>query len=285
MRRNMRLFFRDHMAVFFALLSPLILFLLYTFFLGNQQVQDIQANLPHATGAHIHSFVNSWLFAGIISIATLTTGLVALGVFVRDRESNRFQDFLVAPVNRLQMILGYLLAAFGVSLFMSTVLFILSQAYIFLSGGTILSLRYGLEAYATIVLLCLAFAALSSFIVTFIKSYGAFSAFNTILGTAVGFLAGAYIMADALPKSVLNFMNVLPFAQGASLLRRSFTSHSLKLLTGNNSVVAHDIQRNFSITLRVNGHALHPMVIVGIFIVLIIVFTTLGSWRIGENIQ
>src|SRR5581483_302622 len=141
-RRNLQLFFRDRMAVFFALLSPLILFLLYTFFLGNEQVQNIQSRLPNASSTDVHSFMNSWFFAGIISIATLTTGLVALGVFVRDRESDRFQDFLVTPLRRTQMILGYLLAAFGVSILMSTILFILSQAYIVLAGGELLSWHY-----------------------------------------------------------------------------------------------------------------------------------------------
>ena len=283
--RNLRLFFRDRMAVVFALLSPLIMFLLYTFFLGNQQMQNIQSALPAASSTDIHGFINSWLFAGIISIATLTTGLVALGVFVRDRESDRFQDFLVAPLRRTQMILGYLLAAFGVSTLMSTILFILSQVYIVLAGGGLLSWQYAVEAYGAILLLCLTFAALSSFIVTFIKSYGAFSAFNTILGTAVGFLGGAYIMADALPKSVLNVMNVLPFAQGAALLRQIFTHQTLRLITDNQPVALSSMQRNFSINLKVSTHPLHMATIIGIFILITIVFTALGSWRIGRHIE
>jgi multidrug/hemolysin transport system permease protein len=283
--RNLRLFFRDHMAVFFALLSPLILLLLYTFFLGNQQVQNIQNNLPNASSAAIHDFLYSWLFAGIISIASLTTGLVALGVFVRDRESDRFQDFLVAPLGRTQMILGYLLAAFGVSALMSTILFVLSQAFIVLDGGRLLSGLYAVEAYGAILLLCLTFAALSSFVVTLIKSYGAFSAFNTILGTAVGFLSGAYIMADALPASVLNFMNILPFAQGAALLRQPFTHDSLRILAENRPSVLIDMERNFSIKLAVAGHPLHTITIIGIFMMLIVVFTGLGSWSIGKSIK
>jgi multidrug/hemolysin transport system permease protein len=92
-KRHMRIFFRDRMAVFFALLSPLILFVLYTLFLGNQQVQNIQHAFPSASGTHVHYFVNSWLFASIIMITTLTSGLVALGTFVNDRASRR----LVVP--------------------------------------------------------------------------------------------------------------------------------------------------------------------------------------------
>jgi len=273
------------MTVFFALLSPLILFLLYTFFLGTQQVQNIQRALPYASSAHIHYFVNSWLFASIIMITTLTSGLVSLGTFVNDRASGRFQDFLVAPLSRAQMICGYLLSAFCTSLLMSTIIFIFSQVYIVLTGGKLLSWQHAAVAYGIVMLLCLTFAAISSFVVTFIKTYGAFSAFNTILGTAVGFLAGAYIMADSLPKSVLDFMNLLPFNQGGALLRGPFTDQALQLLAGNRSTVIKDMRRNFSITPVFAGHILQPVVIVAVFIVLIVVFTTLGSWRIGKNIK
>jgi multidrug/hemolysin transport system permease protein len=284
-RRHMRIFFRDRMTVFFALLSPLILFVLYTAFLGTQQVQNIQHALPKATGPHIHYFVNSWLFASIILITTLTSGLVNLGIFVNDRASGRFSDFLVGPLSRGQMIGGYLLAAFTTSLLMSSIIFIFSQVYIVLTGGEILSLQYAFEAYAVIILLCLTFAAISSFIVTFISSYGAFSAFNTILGTAVGFLAGAYIMADSIPKGVLNFMNLLPFNEGASLLRRPFTNNALKLLVGNQSPALIVMRRNFSIALVFDGHPLRPQLIICIFIVLIVVFSLLGSWRICKSIK
>jgi multidrug/hemolysin transport system permease protein len=183
------------------------------------------------------------------------------------------------------MIGGYILAAFCTSLLMSTIVFILSQAYIVLTGGVLLSLQSAAEAYGIVILLCLTFAAISSFVVTFIKTYGAFSAFNTILGTAVGFLAGAYIMADALPKSVLDFMNILPFNQGAALLRRPFTDRALQLLAGNQKGTFRDMRRNFSISPVLAGHAIPPVVIIGIFIVLIIFFTLLGSWRIGKNIK
>lgn len=284
-RRHTQLFFRDRMTVFLAFLSPLILFLLYTFFLGAQQVDTIHQHLPYASRSDIHVFVNTWLWAGIIMITTLTTGLVTLGVFVNDQSSHRFRDFLVAPINRTQMILSYLFAAFAVSTLASTILFIVSQVDIVLTGGSMLAWRQGLEAYAVILLLCLSFSAISSFFITFIKSTGAFSACNTLVGVAIGFIIGGYIMADSLSKPVLNVMNVLPFAQGAALLRRPFTTHSLQLFTAGHPAVLTSMQRNFSIKLAVAGHSIQPGLTVGLLIAFTILFAALGSWRIGEKVS
>ena len=42
-RRNLRLFFRDRLNVFFSLLGAIILFVLYTLFLGNLQIDRARA--------------------------------------------------------------------------------------------------------------------------------------------------------------------------------------------------------------------------------------------------
>lgn len=90
MSRNLRLFFRDRLGVFFSLLSALILFLLYTLFLGSGQVDDLQQSFPGATEAEVKAFVDTWMFAGIVGITAITTGLGAMNVFVEDSASGRF---------------------------------------------------------------------------------------------------------------------------------------------------------------------------------------------------
>ena len=95
--RNLRLFFRDRLGVFFSLVSALVVFLLYTLFLGNLQTEGLGESFPQATEDEIRGFVDSWMFAGILGITTITTALGAMVVFVEDSGSGRFQDFLVSP--------------------------------------------------------------------------------------------------------------------------------------------------------------------------------------------
>jgi len=104
--RNLRLFFRDRMNVFFSLLAAIILFALYTLFLGNLQSASLETSFPNATSAELKAFVDTWMFAGIVGITSITTGLGALGVLVEDGASGRFRDFLVSPIRRGQLVLG-----------------------------------------------------------------------------------------------------------------------------------------------------------------------------------
>ena len=66
MGRNLRLFFRDRLNVFFSLLGAVILFALYTLFLGNLQTTGLAESLPGASEAEVQVFVDSWMFAGIV---------------------------------------------------------------------------------------------------------------------------------------------------------------------------------------------------------------------------
>ncbi len=224
--RNLRLFFRDRAGVFFSLLGPLIMFLLYIFFLGNLQKDTLREAFPDGSPEYTDFFINSWLFAGILSITTVTTSLAAMQVFVSDRASGRFKDFTVSPIKRSKIIIGYLGSTFIVSLLMTSILFILSELYIVANGGLWLTLERALLSYVVLVLLCAVFSAFASFLVTFIRSISAFTSLSVIIGTSTGFLAAIYVPVGALPTTVTNVINTLPFSQAAGLLRGSYVGQA-----------------------------------------------------------
>lgn len=115
--RNLRLFFRDRLNVFFSLLSGLILFVLYTLFLARLQVDGLSQTLPNATESQIAAFVDSWMLSGIVLLTTVTSGIGALSTLVDDRATRRFADFLVAPIRRTHLVLGYLVSSVIVARF------------------------------------------------------------------------------------------------------------------------------------------------------------------------
>lgn len=138
-RRNLRIFFRDRASVFLSLLSPLILIGLYALFLGSLQVENLTVRFPHSTDGVVEAFVDGWVFAGITMITTLTTGLAALSVFVEDASSGRFKDFLVSPIRRSSLILGYMISSFIVALVMTLVVVAVSQGYTAIRGNAAMS--------------------------------------------------------------------------------------------------------------------------------------------------
>jgi multidrug/hemolysin transport system permease protein len=284
--RNLRLFFRDRLNVFFSLLSGIILFLLYTLFLARLQSQGLQSQFPDATPAEVSAFVDSWMFAGIVLLTSVASGLGALSVIVEDRQSGRFLDFLVAPVRRFPLVLGYLLSAVVVAVVMSFVILAISILYLGLVDGLWLAPLHVAQAAGVLLLTCVAFTALSAFVVSFVRTSGAFSALATIVGTAMGFVAGAYIPVGQLPDTVADVINALPFGQAAMLLRGPFTDQSLPALTEGQPAEAVDaISAFFGIDISVGDLAVAPWFAIVALLAVAVVFTTLAATRIRSLIR
>lgn len=285
MGRNLRLFFRDRAGVFFSLLSALILIALYALFLGNLQVDNLTERFPNAETGDIHWFVNAWVFAGITMITTLTTALAALAVFVDDRASGRFGDFLVSPIRRVELILGYLLSSFLISLAMTLVILVVGQVYLLSQGDSIMTASEAGETLGYVALSSLAFAALSSFVVTFLRSSGAFAALSTVVGTVIGFLAGAYIPVGTLPDAIVNGINALPFAQSAMLIRRPMTAGALHALTDGQAQAVEAVESFYGISATVGEVSVTPSLAIVVLVAVLVVFCGLGARRLSGSIR
>ncbi len=284
--RNLRIFFRDRMGVFFALLSPLIMLVLYIFFLGNVQVEDLQDKFAHAGSGTIQAFVSSWAFAGILMITTLTTALAALNVFVEDRASGRFKDFMVSPVSRRQLIAGYMASTFIISLLLTTLVLVVGQVYFRLTGNPFTGWQNLAAGYGYIALSSACFSALCSFFVTFVKTTAAFTSLSVIVGTAAGFLAGIYIQPGTLSAGVVKVINCLPFAQSSTIIRKPFTEVAAQQLTAGQPEAAVRLSQHYGIdALQIGGYQLKPAGIIVIFTGIIVAFTLLGAWRLRTKIN
>lgn len=284
-RRNLRIFFRDRAGVFFSLLSPLILVGLYALFLGNLQVQNLKENYPNAAEGVVEAYIDGWVFAGIIMITTLTTGLAALSVFVEDASSGRFKDFLVSPIRRSSLILGYMISSFVVALSMSLLVLAVSLGYTAIRGNAIMSTTDLLLTVGYVAISSATFSALSGFIVTFLKSNGAFSSLSTIVGTIIGFLAGAYIPTGALPSGVVNIINALPFAQAAMLLRQPFTAEPLDALTQGQPEAHAMLSEFYGMTMSVGDFTITNWFALAALGAVFLVFLLLAALRLARRIR
>ena len=85
--RNLKLFFRDKMTVFFSLLGVLIIIGLYVLFLGDTITSGMQ-DIPNA-----RFLMDSWIMAGVLAVTSITTTMGAFGIMVDDRHNNLIKDF------------------------------------------------------------------------------------------------------------------------------------------------------------------------------------------------
>lgn len=87
-QRNIKLFFRDKMTVFFSLLSSLILIGLYFVFLeGTLSVEVADYIDPDL-------IMFNWLIAGILAINSISTTLTAFGTKVKDDKKIFLKTFI-----------------------------------------------------------------------------------------------------------------------------------------------------------------------------------------------
>lgn len=192
-KRGIKIFLKDKAGVFFSLLAPLIVLMLYVIFLGDVQLDSLKAYLSGAEvpEALAKAFVDGWMLAGVLSVACITVPFSAQSILVRDRESGNMSDMLVSPIKRHIVGLSYLTSVFAVSLCICFAVLIVAFVYLALTGWY-LSVKDVLGIVGLTALSALFAALLSVIICSFISTQGAHGAFTGILSAAIGFLVGAY---------------------------------------------------------------------------------------------
>ena len=285
-KRHMQVFFRDKGAVFFSLLSPLIIFLLFFLFLGASQLTSLKDSLPHVDDDKLSLFLNSWVYAGIVMTTTITTGLAALGVFVADRESRRFTDFAVSPVPRWKIVTSYLLATASIATIITTIVYLAAQIYLITQGAPVPTPELAMQTVGKYLLTAFSFTALSSLVVTFIKSNAAFTSLNVIVGTGIGFLGGIYVPLGIMSVSVANVLNALPFAQAAVLLREPFVAVPLERIgEGQPAQVVERLTETYGLQAIIDGHVLSSSTIAVLLAIIGIVALTLATVQISRKLK
>jgi len=223
--RNLKLYLRDKGAVFFSFLSVIIIILMYVFFLGKMQMDNITNEVGDIDG--VGWLVSSWIMAGLVTVSTVTIPLGAIGILIDDRDKGLFNDFYTSPISRNVLALSYLISAWVIGFIMVLLNYIIGQIYVVLSGGELL---LGVDLLMMLGLIMLSIMAFSSFffyIANFVKTRNAYATLATLTGTFVGFLGGIYIPIGILSKNVQNVMNIFPTAHAVTLVRRVYMEDAM----------------------------------------------------------
>jgi multidrug/hemolysin transport system permease protein len=215
-KRNLKLYFRDKVSVFFSLLGVFIIIGLYVIFLGKMMIGYTE----NIVGDIARPLMTSWIMAGVISVTTITTCNGAFGIMVEDTALNRIRDFKVSPIKRWQLVLSYVVSAMVVGLIMSLLTLILGELYIYIDGGTILSFTALLKVLSFVLLSVFSSSAFIFFIMSFLKSQNAFGTASSIISTLIGFLTGIYIPVGNLPSGVQTVIKFFPLSHSGVLLRQ-----------------------------------------------------------------
>lgn len=222
-QRNLKLFFREKSSVFFSFLGVLIIIGLYVVFLGNIWTEYLPKGIPD-----VKTLANSWLIAGIVSVASVTTAMGAFDRMVEDKMNKTSRDFFASPVSRTQIVGGYIFSAFAIGTILCLFTFVLGEAYIVVSGGSILAVVPMLKFLGTLLLSAFSSSCFVFFIVSFFERTSAFSTATTIIGTLIGFVTGIYLPIGELPDTVQWIVKLFPASHGAALMRQILLEEPMK---------------------------------------------------------
>ena len=242
-KRNFKCYIRDGGAVFFSLLSAIILLTLYLLFLGNIVVGDLGDYI--SDNKVIDYLKYSQMLAGVLVINSVSLSFGGCLTMVRDSESRVMDSFLVTPVNRLNITLSYFTTAIIYSVAINSLLWSVGIIGVGFLTGHWYAWDTILIVFSIIILNALISTSIMILLVSFIKSMSLFGALNGVLGTFIAFISGVYLPYSEMPKAVEIVGSALPFTHMTIWLKQIMLRDPLAI-TGFPSDVTEMIKDGFS---------------------------------------
>ena len=221
LRRNVKLFFKDKGMFFTALITPLILLVLYATFLSNVYRDSFLSGLPEqitVDPALIDALVCGQLISSLMAVSAVTVAFCANFLMVQDKANGTIQDLRISPVKSWKISVSY----YGATLFSSLLICLIATGLCFAYVGTAgwyLSAADTVCFVLDVVLLVLFGTALSSVINFFLSTQGQISAVGTIVSAGYGFICGAYMPISSFGEGLQKAVSFLPGTYGTSLMR------------------------------------------------------------------
>ncbi len=260
-KRNIKIYMKDWMTVFFSIMAPIIVLLLYILFLGKIQaesianMEDIKQFIGNGEGQismkEIYAIINNWMISGVMATSCITVAINVNIIMIRDKQSGAINDVLASPVKKWVIYLGYIIATFIISFVICMVVLIFSLIYLACSGGFFMSWGDFFEVLAVTLISVLSSSFFFVFVCGFFKSVSTLVAVNGVITTCIGFLIGAYLPFNMMPKAMQYIACFIPGAYSAGLFRDAFLRGCINMvqskLPPDSNVINKLLTENFTI--------------------------------------
>ena len=274
-KRNIQLFFKDKGMFFSALITPIILLVLYTTFLGNVYHDSFVSALPEGFSISekiINGTVGGQLCSSLLAVCCVTVAFCSNLLMVQDKTSGARKDFLVTPVKKSILSLSYYFASLITTLIISYIAVAASFIYIAFTGWFF---TFGdcLLLLLDVFLVTMFGTAISSIINVFLSTNGQASAVGTIVSAGYGFICGAYMPISSFGSGLQKVLSFLPGTYGTSLIRNHSLHAALEQLSDANVPyeVIRELKKGLDCTLSFFGNTVSICNMYFIMIITIIV--------------
>lgn len=220
-KRNTKLFFKDKGMFFTALITPLILLVLFFTFLGNVYRDTFVSAIPEGLSVPdglLDGIVGGQLLSSLLSVSCVTVAFCSNLLMVTDKVTGARKDLTVSPVKASTLALSYYISTAVVTLIICLVAMIVGFGYLSATGWHLSLTDVVLTALDTFVL-ALFGTALSSLVCSFLSTQGQISAVGSIVSAGYGFISGAYMPISQFSDGIQKVITCLPGTYGTGLMR------------------------------------------------------------------
>lgn len=221
LKRNIKLFFKDKGLFFTSLITPVILLLLYTTFLGKVYYDSFLLSIPTGTPVSeriLQGCVAGQLISSLLAVSCVTVAFCSNMLMVQDKANRNIRDFSVSPVRASTLSVSYYLASLASTLIIAFIATAASLVYVAIVGFY-MSPSDVLLLFLDVVLLVMFGTALSSVVNFFLSTQGQISAVGSIVSSCYGFICGAYMPISQFSEGLQTVISFLPGTYATSLLR------------------------------------------------------------------
>lgn len=225
-KRNCKLFFKDKGMFFAAMMTPVILLVLYATFLANVYRDSFISGIEgfmEVPDKLINATVGGELVSSLLAVCGITVAFCSNMLMVQDKVTGARRDLTMTPIKRSVMALGYYMATVISTMIVCLTATGLCFLYLANVGWYLTAADVGC-ILLDVVLLVLFGTALSSIINLFLTSQGQISAVGTIVSAGYGFICGAYMPISQFGEGLQRVISFLPGTYGTSLVR----NHALR---------------------------------------------------------
>lgn len=220
-KRNIKLFFNDKGAFFASLITPIILLILYATFLQGVYKSSFLSGFDGfstPSDTIVGAVVSGELVSSLLAVSCVTVAFCSNMIMVNDKISGAKKDFDMTPVKKEIISISYFFASLFNTLIISFTAFVLGLIYTAFQGW-LLSFSDILMLLLAIILLSSFGTILSSIVNLFLSSQGQITAVGTVVSSAYGFIAGAYMPISQYGSFLRNVLMFLPSTYATSIVR------------------------------------------------------------------
>lgn len=284
-KRNIKVYFKDKSMFFTSLITPIILLVLYTTFLGKVYKDSFIQVLPEGMNLSnklINGFVSGQLVSSLLAVCCITVAFTCNLLMVQDKVNGSIKDITIAPIKRFKISMSYFISTFISTIIVNLTALIIGLTFI-ATKGWYFNVTDVLLIFLDVFLITLFGSILSSVVDFFLKSQGQISAVGTLVSAGYGFICGAYMPISSFSAPLQKIISLFPGTYATGLIRNHLLGGIFREMSKLNlpNELINELKKGFDCTLKFFNHELTIptmyLILVGSSTILLVIYLVLNS--------